>query len=368
MIVAPPDGREGLRADGDRQRRRDARAVAAPAAGDGPGAASLPRRPALPAAPPAPGAGSHLAACATAARSGSPRRATSAGTWSDWNRHEARAARPREESTCSGWHDTPAVPLILALAALLAAPRPAPALPVSTRSGAISARPTPRCWTATACCCSACAPTPSVRRGDWIALADMSPALRSAMLLSEDKRFYEHSGVDWRAVVGRGLGQPLEHPHRAAPRHHDAARRPARRRPAARRRRPQPGAEAGPDGRRPAAGARSGARTRSSRPTSTSCPSAARSSASTRSSRTLFGKAPHGLDAREAAVAAALVRAPNARPALVAQRACERAARRMAARRQADCEALDMFAQRRAAAARLRSERRHRAAPGTPRR
>ncbi|PZQ56336.1 MAG: penicillin-binding protein 1C, partial [Variovorax paradoxus] len=40
-------------------------------------------------------------------------------------------------------------------------------------------------------------------------------------------------------------------------------------------------------------------------------------------SRTLFDKAPHGLDAREAAVAAALVRAPNAKPALVAQRACE---------------------------------------------
>ena len=40
-------------------------------------------------------------------------------------------------------------------------------------------------------------------------------------------------------------------------------------------------------------------------------------------SRTLFGKAPHGLDAREAALAAALVRAPNAKPAQVAQRACE---------------------------------------------
>ena len=40
----------------------------------------------------------------------------------------------------------------------------------------------------------------SVRRGDWIALADISPALRSAMLLSEDQRFYEHSGVDRRAA------------------------------------------------------------------------------------------------------------------------------------------------------------------------
>ena len=38
--------------------------------------------------------------------------------------------------------------------------------------------------------------------------------------------------------------------------------------------------------------------------------------------RTLFGKAAHGLDEREAAVAAALVRAPNAAPARVAQRAC----------------------------------------------
>ena len=40
----------------------------------------------------------------------------------------------------------------------------------------------------------------SVRRGQWVALADISPALRTALVLSEDKRFYEHSGVDWRAV------------------------------------------------------------------------------------------------------------------------------------------------------------------------
>jgi penicillin-binding protein 1C len=39
-------------------------------------------------------------------------------------------------------------------------------------------------------------------------------------------------------------------------------------------------------------------------------------------SQTLFGKAAHGLDQREAAVAAALVRAPNAKVAQVVQRAC----------------------------------------------
>jgi penicillin-binding protein 1C len=40
----------------------------------------------------------------------------------------------------------------------------------------------------------------TVRRGEWVALADISPALRTALVLSEDRRFYEHSGVDWQAV------------------------------------------------------------------------------------------------------------------------------------------------------------------------
>ena len=46
----------------------------------------------------------------------------------------------------------------------------------------------------------------SVRRGQWVALADVSPALRTALVLSEDKRFYEHSGVDWRAVSSAAWG------------------------------------------------------------------------------------------------------------------------------------------------------------------
>uniref|UniRef100_UPI0039182A86 transglycosylase domain-containing protein n=1 Tax=Pulveribacter sp. TaxID=2678893 RepID=UPI0039182A86 len=39
----------------------------------------------------------------------------------------------------------------------------------------------------------------TVRRGEWLGLADVSPALRTALVLSEDRRFYEHSGVDWAA-------------------------------------------------------------------------------------------------------------------------------------------------------------------------
>jgi hypothetical protein len=46
----------------------------------------------------------------------------------------------------------------------------------------------------------------TVRRGPWVALADVSPALRTALVLSEDKRFYEHSGVDWAAVTAAAWG------------------------------------------------------------------------------------------------------------------------------------------------------------------
>ncbi len=46
----------------------------------------------------------------------------------------------------------------------------------------------------------------AVRRGQWVALADVSPALRAAIIASEDKRFYEHSGVDWQAVSAAAWG------------------------------------------------------------------------------------------------------------------------------------------------------------------
>ena len=60
-------------------------------------------------------------------------------------------------------------------------------------------------------------------------------------------------------------------------------------------------------------------------------------------SRTLFGKAAHRLQDREAAVAAALVRAPNASPpggAACLRRVCGPCSRQ---KPQSDCDALDMF-------------------------
>jgi penicillin-binding protein 1C len=46
----------------------------------------------------------------------------------------------------------------------------------------------------------------NVRRGQWISLDAVSPAFRQAIVLSEDKRFYEHSGVDWRAASAAAWG------------------------------------------------------------------------------------------------------------------------------------------------------------------
>jgi penicillin-binding protein 1C len=43
-------------------------------------------------------------------------------------------------------------------------------------------------------------------RGPWTTLPQVSPALREALLLSEDKRFYQHAGVDWRAVGAAAWG------------------------------------------------------------------------------------------------------------------------------------------------------------------
>ena len=42
---------------------------------------------------------------------------------------------------------------------------------------------------------------PLARRLSWSALGEVSPALVRAVLLSEDRRFAQHHGVDWRAVA-----------------------------------------------------------------------------------------------------------------------------------------------------------------------
>ena len=166
----------------------------------------------------------------------------------------------------------------------------------------------------------------AVRRGQWVALQDVSPALRQALVLSEDKRFFEHSGVDWRAVSAAAWGNLWNRRTRGAS---TLTMQLA-------------GLLDSPDtlldlGQRP--GGRSvvqkigqtvAAQVLERRWRKDQILEAYLNLVPFRGelvgidalSQALFGKAAHALDAREAAVAAALVRAPNAAPARVAERAC----------------------------------------------
>ncbi len=56
----------------------------------------------------------------------------------------------------------------------------------------------------------------SVRRGPWLALTEVSPALRHALVLSEDRRFFEHSGVDWQALAASAWANALNKRTRGA--------------------------------------------------------------------------------------------------------------------------------------------------------
>ncbi|HLL11537.1 MAG TPA: penicillin-binding protein 1C, partial [Rubrivivax sp.] len=162
----------------------------------------------------------------------------------------------------------------------------------------------------------------AARRGPWLTLADISPALRDAIVLSEDRRFWDHAGVDWRALAasawanawnqktrgastltmqlagltdeqlarpsgGRSIGRKLSQMQRA--REFEARWSKAQIIEAYLNRVPLRGELVGV-----AAAA-----------------------------NVLFGKHASGLDNVEAALLAAMVRAPNATPAVIERRACE---------------------------------------------
>ncbi|HQR98651.1 MULTISPECIES: penicillin-binding protein 1C [unclassified Polaromonas] len=182
----------------------------------------------------------------------------------------------------------------------------------------------------------------TVRRGQWVALPDISPALRTALVLSEDKRFYEHSGVDWRAVSAAAWGNLWATRTRGASTLSMQL------------------AGLLDEDWRAAAGGRSVAQKIGQTVSAQLLERSWRKDQILEAylnlvpfrgeivgidalSRTLFGKAAHGLDEREAALAAALVRAPNAKAVQVSQRACG-VLKAMQAPAKTDCEGLDLFA------------------------
>ncbi len=57
---------------------------------------------------------------------------------------------------------------------------------------------------------------PQQQRLPWLALNELSPDLLNALLVSEDQRFYQHQGVDWRAIAGAAWENLIHNTHRGA--------------------------------------------------------------------------------------------------------------------------------------------------------
>ena len=162
---------------------------------------------------------------------------------------------------------------------------------------------------------------PHERRGEWVALADISPALRLAILLSEDKRFYEHSGVDWRAVSAAAWGNLWNEKTRGASTISmqlvgliDEDLRQGRRGRTLLQKFGQAAAARLLDGR--------WRKDQILEAYLNLVPFRGDTIGIDALSRSLFNKAAHGLDERESALAAALVRSPNAPVKMVSRRAC----------------------------------------------
>ena len=162
---------------------------------------------------------------------------------------------------------------------------------------------------------------PSVRKLEWTPLAEMSPALRTALVYSEDRRFYEHAGIDWRAVGSAAWDNLWNTRTRGASTITMQL------------------AGLLDDDLRAASAGRSITQKIAQAATALGLERAWRKDQILEAylnlvsyrgeivgiaalSATLFEKYPSGLNAREAAIAASLVRAPNAPAARVAERAC----------------------------------------------
>lgn len=158
------------------------------------------------------------------------------------------------------------------------------------------------------------------RRLGWIRLAEISPALQAAVITSEDRRFYRHGGVDGTALATAALRRITGGPRRGASTismqvaallradlRHNGARR-----------------SLGQKWRQMRLAWAIEARWSKAEILEAYLNLATfrgEVQGVTAASNILFGKAPHGITEAEAAVLAALLRAPNAGPAAVTRRA-----------------------------------------------
>lgn len=160
-----------------------------------------------------------------------------------------------------------------------------------------------------------------VRRGEWVTLEAISPALREAIVLSEDQRFWAHAGIDWRALAASAWANAWNERTRGASTltmqlagllHDDLAR-------------PAGGRSLGSKITQAWVAQRLEARWRKTQILEAylnRVPLRGELVGVSAAAWQLFGKHPAGLDAEEAALLAVLVRGPNAAPAVVERRAC----------------------------------------------
>jgi penicillin-binding protein 1C len=177
----------------------------------------------------------------------------------------------------------------------------------------------------------------TVRRLPWVALSDISPAMRTAIVLSEDQRFWQHSGVDWQAVAGSAWANLWNQRTRGASTvtmqlagllSESASSG------ASRRNWSQKVSQAWHAGQLE----RQWRKSDILEAYLNLVPFRGEMVGLAAMSQTLFRKHPSGLDAQEAAIAAALVRGPNARAEVVARRACQ-----VLTLQQRSCKGLDLL-------------------------
>jgi penicillin-binding protein 1C len=160
-----------------------------------------------------------------------------------------------------------------------------------------------------------------IRRMPWVALDQVSPALIDAVVRAEDKRFFEHAGVDWRALGDAALDTVV----RGSPRGAStlsmqvaAMLEPQLKAAGHRRTMAQKWDQIG--------AARELEKVWTKRQILEGYLNFStfrgELSGIGAAARGLFGKDPSGLDRRESAILAALLRGPNAKPETVARRAC----------------------------------------------
>ncbi len=192
---------------------------------------------------------------------------------------------------------------------------------------------------------------PDVRRLDWVPLSSVSPVFLRLLRLAEDRRFDDHDGVDWRAVAAAlaeaaraGLDGDAVRPRGASTLSMQLAGL------LASGDSPPPRRRALPDKISQAIAAirleRTWTKAQILEAFVNLVPFRGEQVGIDALARLMFGKDPSALDARESALAVALIRAPNAAPARIAERACRlhRNAFAAAAPDEVDCTGWEGFA------------------------